>query len=194
MTMTDLEVSLGAIEEALEKLGRVTLLTSMRAGIPRQELAARLGEVGLTATPELEVLYRWHDGTSTDGVEAVDDIQLLPGFYLPSTVDAVANYRAFLKDARWRTGWLPFLANGGGDFYVVELANSSRGSVRHFRIDEIEHPVEFGSVAQFFATVAAAYANHIIYVDDADYLEMDDRLFAELAERMNPDIAWWRSS
>ena len=85
-----------------------------------------LAAVGLTSIRELEELYGWKNGTSIAGVAAVDDIHLFPGFYLLSIEDAVANYRAFAPDARWMGGWLPVFANGGGDFYVLDL-NTSAG-------------------------------------------------------------------
>jgi len=95
-------------------------------------------------------------------------------------------------DRRWQVGWLPILANGGGDFYLVDLRPPVPGSIRHFRLEEQEHPVEFASLAAFFGTVAAAFERGVIYIDSNGYLEMNDMQFAELAGAMNPDVAWWR--
>jgi hypothetical protein len=159
---------------------------------PAQAPAAALGGVGLVATPELEALYGWRDGTSTAGVTAVDDIHLFPGFYLLSVEDAIANYRAFVTDARWTTGWLPVFANGGGDFYVLDLSAPVASPVRHFRIDEAEHPIEFSSLGAMLVTLAQAFERGIFFVDPSGYLEMDDLVFGELAAELNPDVAWWR--
>jgi len=89
----------------------------------------------------------------------------------------VANYRAFVPDARWKPSWMPLFANGGGDFYVADLTGSISGSVRHFRIEESEHPVEFLSIEDMLVTLAAAYERGVFFVDVHGYLEMDDPAF-----------------
>lgn len=57
-----------------------------------------------------------------------------------SLSDAVANYRSFVADPRWAHGWLPIFANGGGDFYVIDLVGDHEGSIRHFRIEQRSVP------------------------------------------------------
>ena len=105
-----------------------------------------------------------------------------------SIEDAITNYRAFVADRRWRKGWLPLFANGGGDFYVLDLGSPSAGQVRHFRIDESEHPVEFASLGAMLTTLAVAFERGIFFVDPNGYLEMDDLVFGELAAELNNDI------
>ncbi|WP_146252105.1 SMI1/KNR4 family protein [Xylanimonas oleitrophica] len=190
--MTDLSSSLATIEKALERLGRRVLLESLQGGVPAEAVRSSLSTVDLPSSPELETLYGWKNGTSTASVAAVDDIHLFPGFYLLSLEDALANYRAFANDARWTVGWLPLFANGGGDFYVLDLSQAATGPVRHFRIEESEHPIEFGSLDALTETLAAAFNRGIFFVDPSGYLEMDDLVFAGVAAELNPDIAWWR--
>lgn len=189
--MTDLPASLVTIEQALQRLGRRVLLESLQDGVPAEAVRSSLAAVGLPSTTEVEALYGWKNGTSTAGVAAVDDIHLFPGFYLLSLEDALANYRAFAADERWTVGWLPLFANGGGDFYVIDLREPPGGAVRHLRIEASEHPIEFGSVQALSATLAAAFERGVFFVDSSGYLEMDDLVFAGVAAELNPDIAWW---
>ncbi|MBE1605678.1 hypothetical protein [Actinopolymorpha pittospori] len=123
---------------------------------------------------------------------ALDDIHIVPGFYLLSIQDAIANCRAFATDSRWTPGWLPLFANGGGDFYVLDLSSPSGSPVRHFRIEEPEHPIEFGSLRALLTTLAEAFERGVFFVDPNGYLEMDDVVFGELATELNPDVGWWR--
>jgi cell wall assembly regulator SMI1 len=116
---------------------------------------------------------------------------LFPGFYFLSLEDAVANYRAFVADPRWTPGWLPLFANGGGDFYVTDVSGEPAGVVRHFRIEESEHPVEFLTIGSMLATVAAGFERAIFFVDADGYLEMDDLAYADLAAQLNPGVPWW---
>lgn len=188
----DLSASLASIEAALQRLDRQTLLRSLQAGLSAEAVQSSLGAVGLSATSELEALYVWRNGTSTAGGVTLDDIHLFPGFYLLSIEDAIANYRAFVADPRWRSGWLPIFANGGGDFYVLDLGSLSARPMRHFRIEESEHPIEFTSLRAMLATLATAFERGIFFVDSNGYLEMDDLVFGELAAELNHDVDWWR--
>ena len=64
--------------------------------------------------------------------------------------------------------------------------------MRHFWIDESEHPIEFSSLGTMLATLAQAFERGIFFVDPSGYLEMDDLVFGELAAELNPDLGWWR--
>ena len=190
----DLHEALSKIERGLVRLGRQILLNSLQAGLQGVEVRSMLGSIGLPSTPELETLYGWRNGTSTKGISALGDIWLTPGFYLESLEDAALNYLTFVGDSRWTPGWLPIFANGGGDFYVIDLTASGAGAIRHFRIDEVEHPIEFSSLRSFMETVAEGFERRIFYVDSDGYLEMDDLDFVDLAMEMNSDVAYWRDS
>lgn len=75
---------------------------------------------------------------------------------------------------------------------MLDLSSSAGSPVRQFRIEESEHPIEFGSLRALLTTVAAAFDRGIFFVDPRGYLEMDDLVFGEVAAELNPDIEWWR--
>lgn len=187
----DIPAVLSQIEAALRRLNRQVLLRALRPGLPAGDVRASLGSVALGASAELEALYGWRDGTATTAVGSVDDIHLFPGFYLLSIEDSILNYRAFVNDPRWKPGWLPVFTNGGGDFFVVDFLTDTEGPVRHFRIDEAEHPIEFSSLGSMLATLAEAFERGTFFVDTNGYLEMDDLEFGSLAAELNPQIEWW---
>lgn len=189
--MSDVAEFLLRLEDALTRLDRHRLLQALRPGASRVEVEGLVGSVGLRSNADLVALYGWRDGTSTEGVSAVDDIHMFPGFYLLSLEDAIANCRAFVNDERWSAGWLPVFANGGGDFYVVDLGSPDERAVRHFRIDEAEHPIEFSSIKDMLGTLVQAFERGVFFVDPSGYLEMDDLVFGALATEVNPHIAWW---
>lgn len=187
----DIPELLAHIEDSLRHLGRLDTLELLRPGIRPERVGAALAGVGLPPNDDLAALYAWHDGTDTSRGATLDDLHLFPGFYLLSLHDAVANYRSFREDERWTEGWMPLFANGGGDFYVVEVCAAQDSSVRHFRIDESERPVEFGSLSALLQTLAASFDEGVFYVDRDGYLEMDDQAFAALAATLNPTVDWW---
>lgn len=187
-----LSSSLGQVESALHRLNRQVLLRSLRAGMPSRELRTALRSVGLAATADLEILYSWHDGTATENVGAIGDICLFPGFYQLSIEDSLSNYREFVSDDRWQVGWLPVFADGGGDFYVQDLAYPAMPPVRRFRLEESEHPVEYTSLSAMLTTLAAAFERRAFYLDSRGYLEEDAEFFARIAAELNPEVEWWR--
>ncbi len=125
----------------------------------------------------------------------LDDMHLVPGFYLCSLDEALTNLRAFDADDRWSTGWLPVMADGGGDFVVADCSagDATSAPVRRFRLEESEHPVEYASVTAMLRPFAAAFERGVFVVDADGYLEMDDNHDATLAAELNPDVRWWRT-
>ncbi|WP_363250331.1 SMI1/KNR4 family protein [Microbacterium sp.] len=186
-----LENYLTAVEDGLRQLDRWKLIRSLRPGASPSQVLERFRSAGTDVPIEALELFSWHDGTETRGT-SIGEIALIPGFYLLSSTDSTENYRAFVSDERWRPSWIPFLADGGGDFYVLDSEGRDRvAPIRRFRIEEQEHPVEFGSLKDFFETISVAFQRGVFFVDESGFLEMDDFAFAELARQINPGIPWW---
>jgi cell wall assembly regulator SMI1 len=187
---SEVALSLDRIERRLVSLRRSSLLALLREGVASGVVRSVLAQFGLRSIPDLEALYGWRNGTEAEQAVSLDGIHLFPGFYLLSLQDATINYQEFVKDSRWTPGWLPIFASGGGDFYVVALTGDLPGEVRHFRIDQPEHPVEFDSLGAMLETLAEGFDRRIFYVDARGYLEMDDLKFAWMAGRLNRRVRW----
>lgn len=188
--MSDLKEALSRILAGLDRLRRRITLEALQPGLESAETGFLLRAAGLPEDEPVEVLYAWRDGTNTTG-HTLGSIQIFPGFYLLSLRDAITNYRAFLSDPRWSRGWFPLFANGGGDFYLVDLGSQASGEVRHFRINESEHPIEYRSLVDMVVTLAACFDRGVFFVDTEGYLEMEDLRFAAVAAELNPSVPWW---
>jgi len=188
---TDLRRSLERLEHGLESLGRDKLLDALNPGVKPAVTRHMLSTLGLAQSPELDALYQWRNGTGPAS-HALGDLYIYPGYYFLSQADASADHAALVEDSRWHPGWLPVLADGGGDVYAVDLTAGGTGAVRHFRNDDTEHPVEFASLTDLVRTLAEGFERHVFFVDDDGYLEMDDDQFGALAAQMNPSVPWWR--
>lgn len=187
--MEQLDEALRTIEAALKRLSRAKLLGSLQPGLQPGRVRAVLKKSKLASDSQLEGLLAWRDGTETEGT-VLGEIWLFPGFYMLSLEDAISNHRAFVHDQRWTPSWLPIFADGGGDFYFVDLAEPV-SQVRRFRLEESEYPAEFDSIASMMMTVAAAYQQGVFYVDPQGGLEFDSEKFAILARDYNPTVDWW---
>lgn len=184
--------SLTALERSFFKLGRTNLMDVMQRGIDAAHVQHAMSEAGLRSTRDLEVLYGWRNGVAPDTRLPIGEISLWPGFYFLSIEEAVANYLAFVKDSRWQKGWFPVFADGGGDFYVVDLSVPHRAPIRDFRLEESEHPIEFASLADMLRTLALGYEQECFFLKQNGFLDMDDERFEKLAARLNPGVDWWR--
>jgi hypothetical protein len=182
---------LAAIEDELVALGREILLGALSPGVPGGVTRGLLASRGLRSLPELEALYEWHDGTGGSSSLKMGDLYLLPGYYFPSVEDSLENYDALSRSDRWDKSWFPILADGGGYFYVIDLASPSIGQVSHFMIDQDIHPLEHLSLRDLLRTILAGFQRHLFTVHELGYLTMDDVAFWALAAELNPDVPWW---
>lgn len=185
--------SFARLKHALVQLNRDVLLRSLQPGLTVEQITSFLREAGLPSDPLVQSLYQWHDGTAPDG-GTIGELSLFPGFYLLSLRDATLNYRAFLRDSRWHPGWLPVFADGGGDFYVVDLGDEQVGVVRRFRIDDSDHPIAFRDLADMIHTLAEAFEAGTFYIDDDGHFESADADFARLASHLNPGAPAWNGA
>lgn len=178
----------------LRRLGRRRTIELLNPGIPRYVTERILGELQLTAPEDLVELYEWRAGSDAEAAAKLDDLYLLPGYYILSVKHAVIEYRARADDEHWNPSWLPVLADGGGSFLTV-ICDAERpdfGQVVGQYVDGIGSAVAFWSVRHMAKTIAQAYDDRIIFVDEQGYLEWDDEAFAELADRMNAGTEFWR--
>lgn len=187
-----LQDSLRLIEMHLRRLDR-TSPRLLRPGLSVDAIRVALARQGLQPFDDLVQLYSWHDGTDVSTGAVLGDLWLVPGFYLSTLDEALRNHAAFTSSSGWPASWLPILANGGGDFLVVDASPASQtgGSVRHFRIEEAEHPVEYPGIADMVVTFEAAFRQGAFFVDSAGDLEMNDEAYASLAASLNPSVRWW---
>ena len=125
----------------------------------------------------------------------LDDVQIIPGFHFLSLQDSIGNYLAIKSDPRWRSNWFPIFANGGGDFYAIDLslANENFAPVIGFILGEDEQEIEYQSLTRMVSTFCECCDKSIVFMTEEGYLEMDDEKQAEIARKHNPDVEFWRS-
>lgn len=188
--MSRLGAALEQLEESLRRLGRAGLVGALRPGLRPEAVAAQLGRRGLQAPPEVVEIFGWHDGVDEPADRVMDDVQLFPGFYMVSLEGCLMNYDVFVRSSRWSPAWFPFLANGGGDFYFLDLSVSPP-TVGNFEIYESDVRTEFSTLLSFIETEIVAIDSGIVHVAGG-FLEMDDLAFAELAAAREPRLSAWR--
>lgn len=167
----------------------------LNAGLAEKEIKVIFKQAGLIPTKELVELYRWHDGTPVEEGTMLDEVQIIPGYHFLCLNDAINNYQAMKVDSRWRPSWFPVFANGGGDFYAIDLSQSDGDSapVIGFILGEKEQETEYQSLTTMLLTFSECFENGAVFRTEEGHLEMDDDQQAEIATKNNPDLKFWRS-
>ncbi len=188
--------TLDEILEWLNRSGRKELVRRLLPPVERSRLIGDMARFDLDPCADVIAAYQWKGGTNVPAGTNLDDVQFFPGFYWLSWDDAMANLSTFRKDRRWNPSWLPVFANGGGDFYAVNCEGGSESlcSVVGFILDQPEQEVEYQTLGSMFATILECYRRGAFFVDSRGFLEMDDRLHAEIARAHNPKVALWKES
>ena len=163
---------------------------------PEDELTVKneFQRIGYKANNEILSLYKWKNGTSIFEGMNLDDIQIIPGFHFLSLQDSKSIFSKFKTNNNWNPAWFPIFANGGGDFYVIDLVKLERNEpyVIGFMLGEIEHDIEYESITTMMQTYCECFDKNIVFITKEGYLEMDDEKHAKIALKHNPKVEFWQ--
>ncbi len=142
---------LGSIERVDRWLAmnRPDYYARLRPGATDADLDAFEVRFSLRLPVPFRVFYRWRDGQESDCTAGLQNNRMF------SSLGEVAETKEMLDgmidsdfdDPRWwRRGWVPFLANGGGDHLCLDVAaedGGAPGQLVAFRHDWESRSVEF---------------------------------------------------
>jgi len=144
----------------------------------------------LEPSAELLELYSWKNGVKITKDIYLDEIQFIPGYHFLSFQDAISTYNNMKKNHDWNINWFPFMSNGGGDFYAINLLNNENkiNVVIGYLRGESEQIVEYECISSMFNTFLKDYEDGVIYKDKNGYLEIDDDDHLKNSITYNPSI------
>jgi cell wall assembly regulator SMI1 len=102
----------------------------LQQGATAEALAAFEARFGLALPDDFRALCRWRNGQDPACFDSFQDNRMF------SSLEDIAETKAVLDDMIgydfedprwWRRGWVPFLANGGGDHLCLDLAAEDGG-------------------------------------------------------------------
>lgn len=181
---------LNEIEKCLQKLHH-SCVDHLNPGISSQKIQELFEEIPLQPTQDLRALYTWRNGSKDCEGITLGELAFFPGFYLMSLEESIHIYLELREREAWVKSWFPVFANGGGDFYAMNLAIESQGEMIGYYIYEEEPQIEYNSLESMLATLKACYEQGIIFRNEQGYLDMDYRKHAEIAHDINPDLKIW---
>jgi hypothetical protein len=157
----------------LDRLNRQQALNLVLPALSRDEVAADLEAVGITGTDPILDWYTSWGGQTPGGVLGVMDV--LPGFYALSLADSLAHRG---EHPEWSGGWLPILADGGGDYYVAD-SSTTGAPVLRLRYDDPQPERLSNSLTSFLVAANRAFDQQVIYVSDG-FLDQDEEAWRGL--------------
>ncbi|MBN6077123.1 SMI1/KNR4 family protein [Aggregatibacter actinomycetemcomitans] len=181
--LNDIEISLNNLNHSC--------LSYLNRGISFPEIQEQFSKISLRPNEELITLFSWRNGTKvTDNIN-LGDLAFFPGFYLMSLQESISTYIELRDTFSWKKSWFPIFANGGGDFYVVDLGVEAQGKIIGFYVYEEDHAIEYNSLESMLKTLKECYEEGIIFRDNQGYLDMDYYQYAAVAHRINPNLQIW---
>ncbi|ODS22612.1 hypothetical protein AB835_13220 [Candidatus Endobugula sertula] len=166
----------------------------LNKGVDENYIKEQLLDINISPNSEILWLYSWKNGMLVEKGTPLDDIQFFPGYHFLSIDDAILQYSLIKGDDRWNSSWLPFMANGAGDYYMVDLSalETVKAPVLSFFSEESECDIEYECIDKMTSTFLEGFRKKIIYYDQYGYLEMDDDKYCLLAGNINPTIDFWK--
>ena len=153
--MAGTDINRGDISDLAKYIARIA--RSVAAMVPENKpmfaspatLAAFAGTeaaLGVSLPDDIRALYQLADGQTETGPSLLNAFALMP---LAEVVDAAAFLNDFFPDGRneenpdhdaieadpgirpvwWSSDWIPVMANGGGDYYCLDLKPADDGTV-----------------------------------------------------------------
>ncbi|MDO6142724.1 SMI1/KNR4 family protein [Paenarthrobacter aurescens] len=181
--MTTIDESLAQLQLGASKL--------LRPGLPAQTVTEELTARGLRPGADLIALYGWHDGTNSDPDVLLNDMYLMPGYYLLSLAEALEIYDRFVNEYHENSSWLPLLEDNAGGYVFVDCSAIDHQPVYDFNFENVENKLKHNSIRDMLATLAAAFTQGIFYKDGDGWFDMKDDAFWKLAAKMNPTAQYW---
>lgn len=177
------------------------VVSRLRPGLERGEIADAGSTVGLEFPHEVSLLYEWHNGAIADG-SCIGEAWLFPGYFQYSLQEATARYACFRATAKrepsfleiWRPELFPIFNDGGSGVYLAECGESlSYSRVFLFSAGE-DTQLLHSSLSAMISTILGCLRRRAYFLDSEGFLDSrtDDALLISVDE--NPGIPFWEEA
>ena len=138
---------------------------NLNNGINDNELDAFEQRFTLKLPEDFRTFYKWRNGQSTNYFKSIQENRIfLPLSEISETKDMLDGMIGYdFEDPEWwRTGWVPFLSNGGGDYLCLDLLaedGGQPGQVISYWHDWEDRSVEYNSFQLWLSDLADSMEN-----------------------------------
>lgn len=164
----------------------------LNPGISDEELNTLEAKLGVALPEEFNSLHRWRDGQSSRNFKSFYyNYTLMDADDIAETVkvnNELLEAGDFKLPDWWDPRWIPFLSNGSGDNYCIDMAGSFggvKGQVLEFNHDYESREIHHASFAKWLESVVRGFEEGMLEYDDEGMQPVDEEYDALLAE-LNP--------
>jgi hypothetical protein len=192
-----------SIEQFEQILSEVELELSQRrapilARLAKGKAETELKEIftNIIVPRELFSLYKWKGGTVTENV-AIGECWLFKMGALISPEKALKLYeRRVNKDEYWTEGMFPIFESLGGDYYLLDINESSPtcGMLFFYSRSAVDFETiisKYDSLQTLFATILECFRREAYYYDNDNTLGFDAKLERNINMAFNRKSAYW---
>ncbi len=166
-----------------------TWLRENRAGYYSQLLPALTDEkiiefeeaLGVSLPPDFKLFYKWKNGQPSGNYDSfIFNLTLMPDQEILEAVQIgkeLLECGDFDRENWWSSKWIPFLSNGGGNHYCLDLEGTFSGKVGQileFIHDDSLRPLVHESFLMWLQTTVKAFESGLFQYDEQDGMQARD--------------------
>lgn len=153
--------------------------------------------------PELKELYMTINGVHLDATTPLGKTGVIPLYTLMDLDWSEASYFSMvwhehkkMYKMEYEPGekLFPFINDGGGDCYWVDLNDESENYGRLYWTNNggTQPDYLFNSLTEFFDAILTGYETNIFSLDSEGYLDCDYRSWGQICYKLDPSIPYWQ--
>lgn len=127
----------------------------------------------------------WHDGQPFDSSTLYGNKQLMP---VAEIVDAIRIFNdcrdagEFATDDWWKKSWIPFVADGGGNHFVLDLVS---GGIYEFWKSDVDRPIIANSFSEWLDHLVNMFLAEDWVLERGAYIPASESTPADSYERVS---------
>jgi hypothetical protein len=173
--------SMDALLQSLEgelRIHRPDTLPFLQTGISNQQLEQTQASLGMSIHPEMQALYRWHNGLA-------NDMELFPGHGFWPLEQAIRTNRELNEQYRERgfsllmapeEHWLILFPDGAGDGYYYDPVQTYGTGGVFYNFREARYYLNFPSVKNLLKAIVECYQQGAYLPNGETDFEIEDRI------------------
>lgn len=164
----------------------------LRPPLTSDQLKLLEGDLPLVLPLSCLEMYTWHNGT-----ELLQGSTFFPWWVFDQIGESIQRYRTLLTagQSSWNVDWFPLFSASDISAIGIQCGKCQESDGSIYCFDYLgESRKEFDSLESMLETILVACKEGGIFwnVKEAE-LDIDEKAFARVAARLNPDCPKWRS-
>ncbi|WP_152514365.1 SMI1/KNR4 family protein [Nocardiopsis valliformis] len=167
-------------------MGKLSLLGRPVVGqlVPGSNQSRVSEFLGSDVPDDVKTWFAWCDGVDCRAGQSQDDINIIPGYYPLSLVEAMEVKSDHEGDPVLDGSWIPLLGGGGGDMYAALWSPGQDPVVAGSLVGEMTE-IEFSSLGQAVRFFNECYEAGAFGVNEQGQLYIDPASYDELYETLH---------